>query len=226
LSSLPCKVEGCKRLYLAKNLCHLHYYRLKNSGDYGPLESKKLHRIPAGAICKIDQCDKPVKTKNLCDTHYRKLIRHGNPLWQKAKPRACKIAECLGKHSGLGFCKFHYNQFYQLQNPGKSAGNQAKRRAQNPEKFKGYYNTYRARKMNGANLFTPKDLKRLYASPCAYCGAIKNLELDHIVPLSRGGKHSIGNTTTACRSCNASKSDRLLMEWRLNKPSPRYSKNH
>lgn len=32
-------------------------------------------------------------------------------------------------------------------------------------------------------------------------------ELDHIVPLSKGGEHSRRNTQCACRSCNAAKSD-------------------
>lgn len=32
-------------------------------------------------------------------------------------------------------------------------------------------------------------------------------ELDHIVPLSKGGDHSYANTQCACRKCNAAKSD-------------------
>jgi len=33
-------------------------------------------------------------------------------------------------------------------------------------------------------------------------------ELDHIVPLSKGGEHSYRNTQLLCRACNAKKSDR------------------
>lgn len=54
---------------------------------------------------------------------------------------------------------------------------------------------------------------------CTYCGkhTPKNMrgkhehnspELDHIVPLSKGGKHTYLNTTLACRSCNHKKSDK------------------
>ena len=32
-------------------------------------------------------------------------------------------------------------------------------------------------------------------------------ELDHIMPLSRGGAHSYMNTQCLCRKCNAAKSD-------------------
>lgn len=35
-------------------------------------------------------------------------------------------------------------------------------------------------------------------------------ELDHIIPLSRGGNHSYLNTQCACRSCNAAKGDRPM----------------
>ena len=41
---------------------------------------------------------------------------------------------------------------------------------------------------------------------CVYCG-IKDvpLEVEHIVPKSRGGVDSIGNLTIACNKCNQSK---------------------
>lgn len=49
---------------------------------------------------------------------------------------------------------------------------------------------------------------------CAYCGSGGKLTQDHIIPLARGGRHSIGNLIPACGRCNSSKNDRLLIEWR------------
>jgi 5-methylcytosine-specific restriction endonuclease McrA len=63
-------------------------------------------------------------------------------------------------------------------------------------------------------VLSAKDLRRLYSQPCASCGTMENLSIDHIIPLSRGGSHSIGNMMTLCRSCNASKNARTIMEWR------------
>lgn len=40
-------------------------------------------------------------------------------------------------------------------------------------------------------------------------------ELDHIVPLAKGGEHSYRNTQCACRRCNGLKSDRPLGQLRL-----------
>lgn len=61
---------------------------------------------------------------------------------------------------------------------------------------------------------TDKEIRRLYSQPCAACGSMEDQSVDHIIPLSRGGRHSIGNLMTLCRSCNASKSARFLVEWR------------
>ena len=50
---------------------------------------------------------------------------------------------------------------------------------------------------------------------CAYCGSRGGrLECDHIVPVSRGGGHEDSNLTTACFTCNRSKRDKLVSEWR------------
>lgn len=61
-----------------------------------------------------------------------------------------------------------------------------------------------------------KALKDAYHA-CVYC--MKPLThqqktVDHVVPLSRGGLHEIGNLTIACGSCNAAKSDRDADEFR------------
>lgn len=45
--------------------------------------------------------------------------------------------------------------------------------------------------------------------------------MDHVVPVSRGGWHAIGNILPACRSCNAKKQRRTIAEWRLGRVIPR-----
>ena len=48
---------------------------------------------------------------------------------------------------------------------------------------------------------------------CAYCGKkSKRLEMDHIIPVSRGGPHTMENIAPSCRKCNASKGNKLLSE--------------
>lgn len=43
---------------------------------------------------------------------------------------------------------------------------------------------------------------------CQYCGSKKHLTIDHIIPRSKGGKHSWDNVAIACGSCNSRKGDR------------------
>jgi 5-methylcytosine-specific restriction endonuclease McrA len=58
-------------------------------------------------------------------------------------------------------------------------------------------------------------LKARWGYACAYCGATpKRLHLEHIIPITRGGQHSLGNFLPVCKSCNSSKGNRLLVEWR------------
>lgn len=53
----------------------------------------------------------------------------------------------------------------------------------------------------------------LHGYKCAYCGChAPVLELDHVVPLARGGIHDRTNIVPACKSCNSSKGAKLLLE--------------
>jgi len=57
---------------------------------------------------------------------------------------------------------------------------------------------------------------RIAEGRCYYCGgefAPKELTLDHVVPLVRGGKSTKGNCVAACKECNSKKKDLLPSEW-------------
>lgn len=47
---------------------------------------------------------------------------------------------------------------------------------------------------------------------CQYCGSIKKLTIDHVIPRSRGGTHTWDNVVTACERCNSRKGDRTPQE--------------
>lgn len=58
--------------------------------------------------------------------------------------------------------------------------------------------------------------RKLAKGVCHYCGQIKTpkeLTMDHIVPISRGGKSTKGNVVSACKACNTAKKQLLPMEW-------------
>ncbi len=58
--------------------------------------------------------------------------------------------------------------------------------------------------------------RRLAKGSCHYCRrayAPKDLTMDHIVPISRGGRTSKGNVVPCCQECNRAKKQMLPMEW-------------
>ena len=63
------------------------------------------------------------------------------------------------------------------------------------------------------------DLFSLYGNRCTYepvrhCSPGK-LTVDHIIPLSRGGRHTPRNLAPACLSCNCAKKNKTPEEWRM-----------
>jgi 5-methylcytosine-specific restriction endonuclease McrA len=51
---------------------------------------------------------------------------------------------------------------------------------------------------------------------CYYCGQTvpyKELTMDHLVPLTRGGRSTRDNLVPSCKSCNNQKKNMLPLEW-------------
>jgi 5-methylcytosine-specific restriction endonuclease McrA len=58
--------------------------------------------------------------------------------------------------------------------------------------------------------------RRRSSGLCHYCGKRfppRSLTMDHVVPITRGGKSTKGNVVPACKECNTRKKHSLLMEW-------------
>jgi len=101
-----------------------------------------------------------------------------------------------------------------------------RRRRENPDRIRDNYRRWREShyEQEIVRLATRRalttndaDLKALVANllkqPCVYCGTTERITIDHVIPLTRGGKHEPENLAPACLSCNSSKNDRLLSEW-------------
>ncbi len=58
--------------------------------------------------------------------------------------------------------------------------------------------------------------RHLAKGTCHYCERStlpKELTMDHIVPVSRGGKSTKSNVVPCCKACNNAKKQLLPMEW-------------
>ncbi len=44
---------------------------------------------------------------------------------------------------------------------------------------------------------------------CVYCGSTQNLQIDHIIPFSKGGATTLENLQLLCQKCNLEKSNKI-----------------
>lgn len=71
------------------------------------------------------------------------------------------------------------------------------------------------------NLSYKETLKQynLQEGKCFWCGEKLNnkYDIDHLIPLSKNGNHSCGNIVISCGHCNASKGNKLPIEFKIYK---------
>ena len=89
----------------------------------------------------------------------------------------------------------------------------------NPDRVTASVRRYHAQKIGASIGVIPHDIKArlvaLYGPTCMAPGCESvDLELDHIVPLSKGGAHAVDNFQLLCGSCNASKGNRSSADYR------------
>jgi 5-methylcytosine-specific restriction endonuclease McrA len=56
-------------------------------------------------------------------------------------------------------------------------------------------------------------------SSCMICGGMKDLQIDHIYPKSRGGSNAILNLQVLCKTCNVKKGTKFASYNRLKRRS-------
>lgn len=76
------------------------------------------------------------------------------------------------------------------------------------------YNSTKAVKRRKANGYTSDPSVRLkvidkHGDKCLKCGATEEIQLDHVKPVSKGGKNEIDNLQPLCKSCNVSKGTKI-----------------
>lgn len=91
----------------------------------------------------------------------------------------------------------------------------------NPELRRAIANAYKARRrgqwevgMSGPEMRGWLEKQILV---CEYCGTVcqDNFHIDHIHPLSKGGRHDEDNLTIACATCNQRKSNKMVLMFLL-----------
>jgi 5-methylcytosine-specific restriction endonuclease McrA len=151
----------------------------------------------------------PESNRKYNSTHPEK-VREAKKKWRLAHP---------GYHSAYGKKWNHLNR-------DKQREALREWRRLNPEKAREQYRrnsrTHAQRKRRATvKASSPREclakiarlLRERFCHWCCVRLTPDTIEIDHVVPLSRGGKHEPDNFVAACCWCNRSKHNKLIGEW-------------
>ncbi|MFJ3665061.1 HNH endonuclease [Streptomyces sp. NPDC090106] len=110
-----CAVSECERPVVGRDLCSMHWQRMKKYGSTDLPERLKTSELK----CSVDNCGKPAKGGHgWCHMHYRRWRLHGSlELPEKpTRPNSCAVEGCnKGGRLTRGLCAAHY---YRLRTHG------------------------------------------------------------------------------------------------------------
>jgi 5-methylcytosine-specific restriction endonuclease McrA len=214
----PCCVCGAAfyRGYKGRPYCSTHFGRASKSPDNEP-----------GAVERIRRRGRPCSR---CGGKFRRYIA-GEPLCE-----ACSQArryELNRENENVRSARYWYENRGRLVDASITRSRDWRRDPANADRIRAAKAAYRAlnrepRRRYGrerwravAGEVSPELIGVIRADPCTYCGSRAEVTVDHINPLINGGEHVPENLTAACRSCNASKKERPLLLFLLERAEER-----
>lgn len=70
-----CVIKGCNKKTHSKELCSMHYQRVKKTGSAGIAAS--IYKKNKGKVCSVKGCKRPAYSKETCMMHYQRISFHG-----------------------------------------------------------------------------------------------------------------------------------------------------
>ena len=186
-----------------------------------------------GTMPKCIQCQEEIKQHKFANkrqkfcslkckstNYYKKYYKHF--IWQKEReclfcgksfiPIRINQVNCSIRCRGKKWKKKNWNKILKQQSEWFK-----KDRKKNPEKYRMFVKNRkhfkRQTSCSGKTFskdFTLQnwiDIKNKFNNRCVICKEEKKLTIDHIMPLSKGGRHCIKNIQPLCHSCNSRKKD-------------------
>jgi 5-methylcytosine-specific restriction endonuclease McrA len=161
----------------------------------------------AATVCTREDCTNKVKARGLCKNHYDRQIT-----------ARCTLDGCSNPRHARGMCRTHYRRWARASGLGASPSDAWS------ESRRSNYHARRAR-MNGQARNTKVFVSALIerdGTDCSACGQPIRFDLpwpdphsvsvDHTWPISRGGSHTLDNTTLMCLQCNLRKGNRVTLD--------------
>lgn len=186
----------------------------------------------------MKQCSKCAIEKPISDFYKRASSRDGF----HNQCKACILISCQNWRKNNPEKRRANNKAYKQRNPEKIAASKKRAYERDPAKHINRTRDYRLRNpetnviwkknniikvreysnrrrkavvTNGRFEIRNKFLIKLYNSECIFCKSKNKIEMDHSIPISRGGYHGEGNLQPLCKSCNAAKRNKLNIEFKI-----------
>lgn len=187
----------------------------------------------------MKKCSKCDTEKSLDDFHNNRSKKDGKATECKSckkkqdiQYRLSNLEECKGYQSKywkdnrkeLGVKKMEYiannksahlkrqHSWYE-RNKADIKERTAQYKKDHPEKYQMYNSRRRAQKKTSLiENFDMLDVLNKYGNQCFYCQG-KFDHIDHYIPLSKGGSHTLDNVRPSCEKCNLEKSNKLPKEF-------------
>jgi 5-methylcytosine-specific restriction endonuclease McrA len=197
---------------LCSNACKVAAYRARHPDRMRASQQKYASRISSERRCPCG-----------CEVEAHKQICSGCANTKKLEGRAKRLAEAIAyyrKSRGVVRCP---DCNVEIANDGSFQRRCVECRDRRRAKSVRIDRQTRRHRERAATVerFDPLEVLARDGWRCHLCGcktpkskrgsyAANAPELDHIVPLAKGGQHSRANTACSCRKCNISKSDRII----------------
>jgi 5-methylcytosine-specific restriction endonuclease McrA len=190
----PCVIASCPDPEIARGWCRKHYLRWWRTGttdDPPPFTPKP---------CGHPGCPVPAVKLGLCVKHHARWKARGTTEDPPPRPAHCLITGCGLPPRSRGWCKKHYKQL-----TGQGAAHEMRR--------------YALKRGSQAEPVSYEAVIAAHGMVCHLCKLAipsrADLQIDHVVPLARGGSHAYGNLRPTHGLCNRRKHAKLMSELTL-----------
>lgn len=195
----PCVKCGSRVRYVCNNNC-VKCQRLIKHNHYMRNQQSEIERI------------KQWKIDNDYDRKYRECnksrIRENQKRWEQRNPDKIKKSREKSKHR----TEISRRKWY-TENRDVCLERSSNWKKNNRKQVNITNRLRKNKKRANGGSFTYSEwveLCNLYANRCIHCQESLPLEIDHIIPISKGGTNYIWNIQPLCKSCNLTKHAKII----------------
>ena len=202
----PCQIDGCEKVISARGWCTAHWTRWKRHGS--PTARLRGEVVDGKRVCSTCELDKPLSEFGRVTDSWCRLCANAYQL-------AYKTARYVPKPKWQAICGHCGTDF--MANKRRSIFCSRECFEVGRHRRAGKY--VQARRARTVEPFFPSEVYERDGWTCGLCQepidrlAVKphpmSPSIDHVIPISKGGEHSLRNVQAAHLGCNVKKGNRV-----------------